>query len=289
MLFVGRSRPCALTVVDDSTFLRVVRVRRRTGPSTLASNQVMKMSRLDPRTSSGSALWYFVCDCCGTKFFSRENCIQCPRCDERLQSSEQRIPPWARRIERESALDPDSVGYKCEVLSKQVEELQQRVGTFLMDCDNPMDRPMSWCHVGTFIWDVGTQYALSSWSLGEMLTGVADYRPPIRECLTRVSQDDRRRFFRDLRRRFDTRKAIVDGLYWVSLANGPRLCLLRTVLVEDPQLTLFGTVVEISDANCIEPLFRSARTRISPATIWSRVLATTFGKALRRLSFHWKH
>jgi hypothetical protein len=241
------------------------------------------VNSLDQPGYSNNDLWYFVCTSCDTKFFYRKKRARCPRCAERLESSERRERPWRRPIER---IPGSSWRGTVEVLRRQIAELQGRVGQFLVDCEDPMDRPTSWCNIGTFIWNLGEDRALLSLSFSEMLTGQPDKWPPVREWLRKVSRDDRRRFFWDLRKRFITRKAIVDGLYWVQLAKGPRLCLLRTVLVDDPQLALLGTVVEMGDANGIEPLFTPPRTRLAPATFWSRVLAATVGKVRCRLGFH---
>ncbi len=41
-------------------------------------------------------LWYFVCQC-GAKFFAKENNLDCPRCGETLESTEQMEPPWTNR------------------------------------------------------------------------------------------------------------------------------------------------------------------------------------------------
>jgi anaerobic ribonucleoside-triphosphate reductase len=43
---------------------------------------------MDPRR------WYFVCACCGAKWFATRAEMPCPRCGSESRSTEQLVPPW---------------------------------------------------------------------------------------------------------------------------------------------------------------------------------------------------
>jgi hypothetical protein len=44
--------------------------------------------------SSEDHRWYFVCTCCGAKWFARQQRMHCPRCAREGESKELIIPPW---------------------------------------------------------------------------------------------------------------------------------------------------------------------------------------------------
>jgi hypothetical protein len=47
---------------------------------------------------------YFVCSCCGAKWFQQKAVANCPRCHTRCVSDEQIIPPWQLSRQRDAAI-----------------------------------------------------------------------------------------------------------------------------------------------------------------------------------------
>jgi hypothetical protein len=135
-------------------------------------------------------------------------------------------------------------------LARKVELLQRELDTlhnFMANRFDPMDTALSWCRVDTFRWVPGSEYANTSWSLGDIVTGPAMGLPAVRFWLRALRKEDRKRFFVDLRLRLSVTERPVDGCYeFKTSVSGWRRFFLRTVLAKRRELYLVGTVIDVS-------------------------------------------
>jgi hypothetical protein len=134
-------------------------------------------------------------------------------------------------------------------------------------CIDTMDRPLSWCNVGTFVWIVGEKRALHSWSFADMLVGIPNSFPPGRQWLAAIRREDRRRFFSDLRYRLQVYESPVDGTYSFNTAKGAnRRFFVRTVLVRRPAVSLLGTVIDIANTDLARTICSSNKAGGTPCS-----------------------